>query len=131
MRKIALACAIALMVSGCANFQNAWDTLTGAKVSPNAVYVAANTADSGEVLATAYLRACHKAPSAYAACSKSIEVKVVDAVRAVRTARNNIRAFLVAHPDALGASGLYDALIAAQQTLSTIINDYNLAQVKS
>lgn len=131
MKKIVLACALALSLGACANFQNAWDTLTGAKVSPNAVYVAANTADSAEIIATTYLSTCHKAPSAFAACSKAIEVKVVDGVRAVRTARNNLRAFLVAHPDALGASGLYDALVSAQQTLTTIINDYNLAQVKS
>lgn len=130
MKKIFLACAIALTLGGCANFQNAWNTLTGAAVSPSAVYVAANAADTSEIIATAYLRVCHKAPSAYAACAKSVESQVVSAVRAVRTARNDLRSFLVSHPDALGASGLYDALTQAQQTLSSIENIYKLAQVK-
>jgi len=120
-----------LSLGGCAsNFQNAWNTLTGAKLSPTAVYVAINTVDSAEIIATAYLRACHKSPSAYAACAKPVESQVVSAVRSVRSARNDLRAFMVAHPDALGASGLFDALTQAQKTLSSIENNYNLAQVQ-
>ena len=131
MKKIILICALAIGLAGCANFQNAWNTLTGATVSPSAVYVAENAFDSIEVVATTYLRTCHKNPGAFAVCAKSVESKVVGAVRAGRKARGDLRAFMVAHPDALGAQGLYDALTQATDTLNNVINTYNLTAVGS
>lgn len=131
MKKIILVITLSLSLAGCANFQNAWNILTGTQVSPTAVYVAENAFDSVEVVATAYLVACHKNSSAFAACTKAIESKVVGAVRAGRTARNNLRSFMVAHPDALGAQGLYDALTNATSTLNDVVNTYNLTAVKS
>lgn len=129
MRKILFVAALSLSLAGCANFQNAWNTITGATVSPNAVYVAENAFDSIEVVATTYLVACHKNPGAFSVCTKSIESQVVGAVRAGRVARANARAFMVAHPDALGAQGVYDALKSATDTLNQIVNTYNLTAV--
>jgi hypothetical protein len=133
MRKLALALVVAFSVAGCAQqwqqFSAAWDTLTGARVSPNAVYVAENAANAVTVVATHYLKVCHTHKE-YAACAKPIEVQVVDAVRALRTARRNLHSFMVAHPDALGASGLYDALKSTTASLNKIITDYNLASLK-
>lgn len=131
MKKFLIIAVFGLTLAGCSttNFQAAWDTLTGTKVSPSTVYLAENAFDSVEVVATTYLRVCHKSPSAFAACSKGVEVQVVDAVRAGRKARADVRAFMVAHPDALGVSGLYDALQQATKTLQDIINTYNLTKV--
>lgn len=129
MKRLILAMALALSLGGCASFQTAWDTVTGARVSPNAVYLASNAYDSVEIVATTYLRTCHKSPGTFAACAKSIEIQVVDAVRAGRKARADVRNFMVAHPDALGVAGLYDALQQATSTLQSIINTYNLGKV--
>lgn len=132
MRKLLLALAISLSLAGCANFQTAWDTLTGARVSPSAVYVAENSFDSIEIVATTYLRTCHKSAASFpTVCTKAIESQVVGAVRAGRTARAKLRAFMVAHPDALGASGLYDALKQATAALNDVVTTYNLTKVAS
>lgn len=130
MKKLLLAAAMALALSGCANVQNAWNTLTGATVSPKAVYVAVNAADSAEIIAAHYLRVCAASPNLGAACAKNIEQQVADAARSVRIARNDLRAFMKAHPDALGAQGLYDALTQATSTLSDIENTYNIGAAK-
>lgn len=130
MKKFAAVCAVAFTLVGCAQFQNAWNTFTGSRVSPAAVYVAENTFDSVEIISTAYLRACHKNPGAFAACAKSIESKVVGGVRAGRKTRDKLRAFMVAHPDALGAQGLYDSFTEATKALNDLIATYNLEQVR-
>ena len=129
LTKFSAILALLLSLGACASFQNAYDTLTGARVSPNAVYVAQNAFDSVEIVATHYLRACHLSPGAWAACTKPIESKVVDAVRAGRNARRDLHNFMVSHPDALGAQGLFDAFRQATTTLSDLINAYNLGAV--
>lgn len=127
MRKLLIIGAVALSLGGCANVQNAWDTLTGARVSPQTVYVAENVFDGFERTATNYLRLCHQHPD-NATCSKTAEVDIVKAVRSGVKARNNLRAFMVAHPDALGAQGVYDAFKSASDTLKTALQTYGVAQ---
>lgn len=123
MRNIAPILALGIGLASCAQLTAAVDTLTGARVSPQAVYVAENVFDGYERTATNYFRLCHKAP-ANPICSKTAEVQIADSVRAGRVARNNLRAFMKAHPDALGASGLYDALTAASDTLKSALQTY-------
>lgn len=125
MRKLLIAATLALALGGCANVQNAWDTLTGSRVSPQAVYVSMNVFDGFERTATNYLRLCHGSPS-NPVCSKNAEVQIANAVRAGRVARNNLKAFMVAHPDALGAQGVYDAFSAATDTLKTALQTYGV-----
>ena len=118
----------ALSLGACANLQNAWNTVTGATVSPQAVYLAENGYDALEVTAKNYLHICRTAPKT-PGCSAEAISKVIPAVRAGRVARTNLDAFMKAHPDALGASGLYDALISATNTLQSIATTYNIAGV--
>src|SRR5690348_11776583 len=58
MKKLLLIIAVSLSLSGCANFQNAWGIVTGATVSPTAVYIARNSFDALEATATNYISYC-------------------------------------------------------------------------
>ena len=128
MKKIFAVVALALSLGACANFQSAIGTITGATVSPRAVYLAENSFDAIEVTATGYLRICH-ARMTTPGCSSTAIAKVIPAVRSGRIARSNLNAFMKAHPDALGASGLYDALVSATNTLQAVSTTYNIAGV--
>jgi hypothetical protein len=83
--------------------------------------------DGFERTATNYLKLCHQNP-ANPVCSKTAEVQIVQAVRGGIVARNNLRAYMVAHPDAIGAQGVYDAFTAASDTLKTVLAQYGVAQ---
>lgn len=127
MKKVLLVLALGLSLAGCANVENAWDTLTGARVSPQGVYVAENVFDGLERTATNYLVLCHQHPT-NPTCSKPAEVEIAKAVRSGRVARNNLRAYMVAHPDAIGAQGVYDAFSAASDTLKQSLQLYGVTQ---
>lgn len=127
MRKLVIVGAVALSLGGCANVQNAWDTLTGARVSPQAVYVAENVFDGLKRTATNYLVLCHGSPT-NVVCSKTAEVQIAHAVRAGTVARKNLNAFMVAHPDAIGAQGLLDAFTSASDTLKSALQTYGVVQ---
>lgn len=131
MKKIFAVVALALSLGGCANFTSFSDVvsrITTAQVSPQAVYLAENSFDAIEVTATGYLRICHARMST-PGCSSTAIAQVIPAVRSGRIARSNINAFMKAHPDALGATGLYDALVTATSTLQSVATTYNIAGV--
>ena len=128
MKKLLLIIAVSLSLSGCANFQNAWGIVTGATVSPTAVYIARNSFDALEATATNYISYCKVHPTT-PGCSKTAIAKLIPAVRAGRVARTNLTQFQAAHPDQLGTSGLYDALVSATNTLQAIATQYNISGV--
>ena len=128
MRKLLIGFMFALSLGACASLQNTIDTITGATVSPRAVYLAENSFDAIEVTATGYLRICH-AKMTTPGCSSTAIAQVIPAVRSGRIARSNLDSFMKAHPDALGASGLYDALVTATNTLQSVSTTYNIAGV--
>lgn len=127
MRKFLIAAALVVLLGGCAQVQTAYDTVTGARVSPQAVYVASNVFDGFERTATNYLRLCHQHPDNLT-CSKTAEVEIVKAVRSGISARKKLRSFMNAHPDALGAKGLYDAFLAASDVLQNTLARYGVNQ---
>lgn len=130
MRKLAIAgaMALALFSAGCANLDNAWQTLTSATVSPQVVVVAANTFDTLEATATAYLRLPRCNGKNGPICrDPGATAKLIPAVRAGRVARNNLEQFMLDHPGALGPQGLYDALQAAISTLQNVVTQYNIS----
>lgn len=129
MKKLLLVLTLSLGLVGCAQLTNTWNTLTGATVSPTAVYVAANSFDAVEITATNYLKYCRTNYS-NSLCSKQAIAALIPAVRSGRVARTNLEQFLQAHPDAIGASGLYDALVAATATLQGVITQYNIGAAK-
>ena len=128
MKKIVLGLVLALSLGACASLQNTIDKITGATISPQAVYLAENSFDAIEVTATGYLRICH-AKMTTPGCSSTAIAQVIPAVRSGRIARSNLDSFMKAHPDALGASGLYDALVTATNTLQSVSTTYNIAGV--
>ena len=117
-----------LLLAGCANLQNDFSIITGASVSPTAVYVARNSFDALEITATNYIVFCKRNP-ATVGCSKTAIAKIIPAVRAGRVARANIVQFQKDHPGQLGTTGLYDALVTATNTLQGIASQYNIAGV--
>jgi predicted small secreted protein len=131
MRKILIAFVMSASLAGCATFQTDWNAITsvvGSTVSPTAVYVARNSFDALEVTATNYIVFCKRNP-ATVGCSKTAIAKLIPAVRAGRVARTNLVQFQKDHPGQLGTSGLYDALVAATNTLQGIANQYQIAGV--
>lgn len=131
MKKILMAVALALSLGACTQFQSfegAISRITTAQISPQAVYLAENGYDAIEVTATGYLRICHARMST-PGCSSTAIAQLIPAVRSGRIARSNINSFMKAHPDPLGAAGLYDALVTATNTLQSISTQYNIAGV--
>lgn len=128
MRKLMLAAAMALAISGCTQLQNVWDTVTSASVTPTTVIIAANTFDALEATATNYLRLPKCTGSNGPVCRDPAATKqIIPAVRAGRVARNNLEQFFKDHPGQLGPSGLYQALTAAINTLQSVFAQYNVA----
>lgn len=125
MKKYILAAC--LLLAGCADLQNAYDTLTGVAVSPASVYVARNAFDVAEATATNYLRLPKCQVTTSVICRSPIATKqIVPAVLAGRKARNDLKLFAAANPGKLGPTGLYNALTAATSTLQSIYQLYNI-----
>ena len=129
MKKFLLVFALGFSLTACAQITSTWDRLTSAQVSPTAVYVAANAFDAVEITATNYLKLCRTSPSNVTCSSRAIAT-IIPAVRSGRVARTNLEQFMQAHPDAIGATGLYDALVSATNTLQGISTQYNIGAAK-
>lgn len=128
MKKLIIALALTASVSGCADFNNTWGTITGATVSPTAVYIARNSFDALEATSTNYIVFCKVHPKTVG-CSKEAINKIIPAVRSGRVARSNLVQFQKDHPGELGTQGLYDALVNATNTLQAISTNYNITGV--
>ena len=127
MSKIVLVVSLAFALAGCAQLTNAYNVLTGTSVSPTAVYVAANAFDAVEATATNYLRLRRCSASSGPVCrDPKVSSQLIPAVRAGRIARNNLEAFMKAHPGQLGPTGLYDALTGATATIRSIETTYHI-----
>lgn len=130
MKKI-LIIALALTLSGCAGTRfgtfvsNLEQAATGS-VSPEAIYIAANSFDAVEVSATNYLN-LKKCPVNAPFCrDANATSKLIPAIRSGRVARSNARQFLNDHPGQLGSQGLYDALVTSTDTIKSILAQYNI-----
>ena len=131
IRAAAAAGLIALALTGCAQLTNAWNAVTGAQVTIQTVSVAASSFDALEATATNYLRLPKCAGSNGPVCADpAVMAKLVPAVRAGRAARDNLESFFQAHPEQLGPSGLYDALVAAVSTLQSAEAQFNMGAAK-
>lgn len=132
MRKLAIAgiVSLAFFASGCAQVQNTWERLTSVQVNASDVYIAENTFDAIEITAKNYLHYCSSVQPTSPVCKKEAIAQLIPAVRSGRIARVQLDTFVKAHPDALGAKGLYDALLAATSTVQQISVQYNISGVK-
>jgi hypothetical protein len=131
MRKWFALLLLAPLLVGCGTFgqelQNIYTAATGASVPASAVLVAGNSFDAVEKTATNYIVFC-SANRANPACANFVTIrgKLVPAVRSGRAARNNLEAFMIANPGALGPAGLYNTLQAAVQTLQDVMTKYHI-----
>lgn len=130
LKLVALIVGLSFALGGCATVSKDWGILTGSTVSPQAVIVAGNAYDAIEASATNYLTFC-KANRTVAGCKGYVSARaaILPAIRAGRVARNNLEAFLIANPGQLGPTGLYNALIAAVNTMQDIASQYQINAV--
>lgn len=131
MRKILFALILVVPLAGCTTFQkltNAYQTVTSAKLDPKDVYVARESFDVIEATATRYLTLCTKQPTTFG-CSQAAINAIVPSVRSGRNARNRLVVFMKAHPDGLGAQGLYDALVSSTALINDVAAQYNIKGV--
>lgn len=113
MKKL-LVIALALGLGACSTLQTDWQIVSGASASPTQIIVASNAFDAAEGSATQYLLYC-KANKAAPACALATRKKVVAAVRAGRTARNQLEPYITS--GTAGPLTIYNTLIATVQTL--------------
>jgi len=127
MKRAIIALTAVAMLAGCANLKNAYNTITSAQVSPKLVIVASNAFDAVQATATNYIAYCTPNP-APKGCSDAAIKQIIPAVRSGRDARNALEAYLKTHPNAIGAQGLYDALVSATGTLNSVIANYSIKE---
>jgi len=129
MKKLAAILLLTLSLGGCAFLQNAYSVATGASVTPQQAYIAANAFDTVEASATQYLQLPACGATASKLCRTSAGVTaVVKAIRIGRQARNSLEAAVTSSNGAPVSASLYAALTAQTSTLQSIISSYNIGQ---
>ena len=121
-------CLVGFSLAGCATFQKieaAYQTVTSATVSPQAVIVAADSFDVVKITATNYLRLKRCSGSNGPICRDPVLTpKIIAWVKSGTVARDSLKAFLRAHPGQLGDQGLYDILTASTSSLTSALAAY-------
>lgn len=125
---IAIALAGMLAFSGCANLNKIIASAESVKITETQVVVAGNTFDAIEATATSYLalKRCLSGQTFLKnTCRDSAATKpLIAAIHSGRTARDALEAFYKAHPDGLGAKGLYDAFNSATDVIRATLSNY-------
>lgn len=120
MKKFLLILPLALSLGACATFdqkiQTVWSVITSAAVTPQQIIVAGNAFDAVEASATQYLTYCSVNP-ALTACVLKTRQLVVAAVRAGRSARNQLEPYVTS--GTAGPAAIYNTLTASITTLQT------------
>lgn len=110
---------ILLVLGACSTFK----LITGSSVSPNAVYIAANTFDTLVISAATYDRLPLCSTGISYACRTLATVKVVDrAIRDGRALRNQLIAYVVANPGEVVPVSNYNALVSVIGTVQAYIS---------
>lgn len=114
-----LICLLFMSLGGCATLKLS----TGSSVTPNAVYVAANAYDAAVVSATNYDRLPLCTANTSLVCRTTAATKSVDAaIRAGRTYRNQLIAYVNANPGEVVPVSNYNALVGAISTIQTYVS---------
>lgn len=119
MKKFLLVLPLTLSLGACATLQADWSIITGASISPTQIVIAANAFDAAEATATQYLLYCKAALPAPSICALKTRQTVVSAVRAGRTARNQLEPYVVS--GTAGPAAIYNTLTATVSSLQTQI----------
>lgn len=119
MKKFLLVIPLTLSLGACATLQSDWSIITGASISPTQIVIAANAFDAAEATATQYLLYCKATIPAPSICALKTRQTVVSAVRAGRTARNQLEPYVVS--GTAGPAAIYNTLTATVSSLQTQI----------
>lgn len=118
MKRLLLILPLILTLGACATLNADWAIITGTTISPTQIVVAANAFDAAEGTATQYLLYCKQFPT-QSPCALSTRQTVVKAVRAGRTARNQLEPYVVS--GTAGPAAIYNTLIATVSSLQSQI----------
>src|SRR6267142_1534954 len=132
MKKLLVICALALSLGGCAGelekmkttFTNVIGIISNVKINSKAAYIAINVFNGAERTVTAYLSLpqCGKVPCRIVGSATMLS----QPFNAGIGARNDLRAWMKANPGSLADAGLYNALVAATNSLQKIMAIYNI-----
>ncbi len=127
---LAVTVGLALCLGGCSYYKtvtDAFSSLSQAKVSPKAIIIAANTFNALEATATNYIeqKRCDGKNGPFCRNPSAMAV-IVPAIRSGRGARDELIAFMKAHPGQLGPQGTFDALTSANTVLQKTFDLYRV-----
>lgn len=131
MKKIFAVVLITLSLGGCAgtrlgDFIETVKSATTGGVSPEAVYIAANTFDAVEISATNYLN-LKRCPQNAPFCRDPVVTKqLIPLIRAGRVARNNAVQWVKDHPNQLAETSLYEKLTTVTSTIQEMMRQYHI-----
>ncbi|KAA0685989.1 hypothetical protein DTW90_34445 [Neorhizobium sp. P12A] len=125
MRSIGFAAvALCVALSSCSSLTNAWSAVTEAKVPAKTILVAENAFNIAKSTATNYIAYCTPNPAPAGCNDVAIKTQLIPAIKSGTTARDQLQAFLRAHPDQVGDKGVYDALVAATTTIGSVTANF-------
>lgn len=125
---LAMSLGIGAALTGCGNLSAAVDVATSASITRNQAELVIQSTQTLQDLATSYMSGCVSEQSVTGLCKPEAIEAIHTALVATRQPRKNLVAFAQAHAGAqLGASGLYDALVAARDSLSSVLKQYGYA----
>jgi hypothetical protein len=118
--KLLLGVVLAIGLSSCATINNL-ETIASGSVSPQQVYIAANSFDAIEATATQYLK-LPLCPQGSPVCRTQLSSQTVyNNVKTARSARNALEAYMNANPGASVPVSNYNVLVTSVQTLNALV----------
>ena len=124
MKRLFSVLLLTFALAGCTQLSNAWGVLTGATITPQQVYIAANAFDAVEASGTQYLRlpVCGSLPCRNPSATNSL----VASIRAGRLARNKLEAAVSASPGAPVDANLFATLTSSTTTIKAILSEFGV-----
>jgi hypothetical protein len=123
--KMILAIALGLSLASCATIKAdiaSIEVIASGSVSPQKVLVAANAFDAAETTGTNYL-GLPVCPQGAPACrTPAIVAIVVKSIRSGRSARNQLEAYMTAHPGSVVPVSYYNALATAIKAIQNAVS---------
>lgn len=121
MKLTAFVISVALVLPGCAKLQQAYESVSTAKVPPKLILVAANSFNAAKATATNYIRYCTPNPAPAGCNDKVIRGTLIPNMKAGTVARDKLEDFMDNNPGQLGPKGTYDALVASTDIINAIV----------
>lgn len=119
---------LTLSAQSCANLKAGYDVATSATVTRNEVQLLVQTTTTIQDIASTAMDGCTAAKSVAGPCKPAAIDAIHQALVATRQPRKNLVAFAQSHAGSqLGASGLYDALLTAKNSLASVLTQYGYA----